>query len=54
MNGNKSHKYTGVGERAHVVEDAGGAGVRGRRWCVREGRGLKVDHDGFVIGELEV
>ena len=28
--------------------------MRGRRWCVREGRGLEVDHDGFVIGELEV
>jgi hypothetical protein len=45
---------TGVGESSHVVKDAGGAGVWWRWWCVRERGRLKIDHDSFVIGELEV
>ncbi len=52
--GDECRRDIGVGEREHVVEDAGGAGVRGRRWFVRKGRRLKVNHDGFVIGELDV
>jgi len=42
----------GVGERSHVVDDTGGAGVRGGRWRVRERGRLKINHDSFVIGEL--
>ncbi len=47
-------RNAGVGDRAHVVQYTGGAGVWGRRWCVREGGRLKVDHHGFVIREFEV
>ena len=52
--GDQCGRNVGIGEIGHVVQDTGGSGVWGRRRCVREGGRLKIDHHGFVVGELDV